>query len=473
MYKIDRFFQTRGPGYHRARQGVNRLLAPVLTPGWRKGRDLALVAPRRRSSKKRQTELHAAFGAAAPPPGDSDPARERKRKSSLWLAALGAGPRALVAPCVHLFPAMRIAQVAPLYESVPPKYYGGTERVVSYLTEALIGDGHDVTLYATGDSETRARLVSVCPRALRLDRACSDPFAHHIRMLEYVLRDLDQFDIVHFHIDYLHFPVSRRQRTPTVTTLHGRLNIPDLAPLYREFADTPVVSISDAQRAPLPWANWQGTIYHGLPANLYEFQETSGDYLAFIGRISPEKRVDRAIEIASRAGMKLKIAAKVDAVDRDYFERMIKPLLDNPLVEYIGEIGERDKGKFLGGARALLFPIDWPEPFGLAIIEALACGTPVIAYRKGSVPEIIEDGVTGFIVAEIAQGVDAVQRLNTLSRRRCRDAFERRFTDARMGRDYLKVYEKLIRARNFKDRAAARADPALAGHRNFAPPGPG
>jgi len=338
---------------------------------------------------------------------------------------------------------MRIAQVAPLYESVPPKTYGGTERVVSYLTEALVEAQHEVTLYASGDSVTGARLVSVCPRALRLNKSSVDRQSHHIRMLEYVQRDIEQFDIVHYHIDYMHFPLSRRQHVPSLTTLHGRLDLLDLVPLYREYDDMPLVSISDAQRAPLPWVNWQATVHHGLPEDLHVPRKRAGKYLAFLGRISPEKRVDRAIEIARRTGIKLKIAAKVDAVDREYFQEEIEPLLEGPLVEFIGEIGEKQKGRFLGNARALVFPIDWPEPFGVALIEALACGTPVIAFRCGSVPEVIEDGVTGFVVDDIEGAVEAVKRLDIISRQRCREVFEERFTNRRMMCEYLKVYQKL------------------------------
>lgn len=342
---------------------------------------------------------------------------------------------------------MRIAQVAPLYESVPPQRYGGTERAVSYLTDALVGMGHDVTLYAAADSKTQARLVGICPSALRLDKTCIDPYAHHIRMLEYVMRDINEFDIVHFHIDYLHFPLSRRQRVRCVNTLHGRLDIPDLVPLYREFPEMPMVSVSDAQRLPLFWINWLATIYHGLPPHLYELHERLGNYAAFLGRISPEKRVDRAIEIVSRAGIQLKIAAKIDAVDREY-QQQIKPLLRNPLVEFIGEIGEHEKDEFLGNARALLFPIDWPEPFGLAMIEAFACGTPVIAFRRGSVPEVIADGVTGFVVTDVDEAVHALTRMDKISRRRCREEFERRFTSTRMANEYVEVYEKLLRHRD-------------------------
>ncbi len=339
---------------------------------------------------------------------------------------------------------MRIAQVAPLYESVPPKYYGGTERVVSYLTEELVRQGHEVTLFASGDSVTKARLVSACPRSLRLDKHCVDQMVHHILLLEQVFRRAAQFDVVHFHVDYLHFALSRRQPTAHVTTLHGRLDIPDLVPLFQEFSDMPMVSISGAQREPLPWVNWQATVYHGLPDDLYSFRAAPGTYLAFLGRISPEKRVDRAIEIAKRVRMPLKIAGKVDRVDEDYFESVVNPLLRDPLVEYVGEIGEGVKDEFLGNAYALLFPIDWPEPFGLVMIEAMACGTPVIAYRHGSVPEVMEEGRTGFIVKGLEEAVEAVWRVPKLSRERCREIFAQRFTAARMAGDYLRVYERLI-----------------------------
>jgi glycosyltransferase involved in cell wall biosynthesis len=271
-----------------------------------------------------------------------------------------------------------------------------------------------------------------------------DQVAHHIVELELVLKSSSRFDIIHFHIDYLHFPLSRRQATPHLTTLHGRLDIPDLVPLYQEFAEVPVISISDAQRQPLSWLNWQGTVYHGLPEDLYRFHETPGTYLAFLGRISPEKRVDRAVEIAKGIGMELKIAAKVDAVDRAYFERTVAPLLEEPLVEYIGEIGDSEKDAFLGNAYALLFPIDWPEPFGLVMIEAMACGTPVIAYRHGSIPEVIEDGVTGFIVDGLEDAITAAERIATLSRKQCRRSFEQRFSVSCMATDYLAVYQRLI-----------------------------
>jgi glycosyltransferase involved in cell wall biosynthesis len=339
---------------------------------------------------------------------------------------------------------MRIAQVAPLYESVPPQCYGGTERVVSYLTEELVRQGHEVTLFASGDSVTAARLVAPCRDSLRLDTRCIDQLTHHILMLELVFKQASRFDCIHWHIDYLHFPLTRRQPTPHVTTLHGRLDLPDLEPLYAEFPDMPVVSISDAQRAPLPGAHWQGTVYHGLPADLYTFHPEPGTYLAFMGRIAPEKGVDRAIAIARRLGMELKIAAKVDPADRAYFEAVVAPLLREPGVEFVGEIGEAEKDHFLGRAAALLFPIDWPEPFGLVMIEAMACGTPVIAFRRGSVPEILEDGVTGFIVDDAEEAVRAAERLPQLSRRCCRQQFEVRFSAARMARDYLVLYQRLV-----------------------------
>lgn len=343
---------------------------------------------------------------------------------------------------------MRIAQIAPLYESVPPRLYGGTERIVSYLTEELVRNGHDVTLFASGDSVTSAELVPVCERALRLDGNCVDPLAHHIVLMEHVFKRAHEFDILHFHVDYLHFPLSRRQETSHLTTLHGRLDLPDLVPLYREFPDMNLVSVSNAQRRPLPWANWVSTVYHGLPKDLYPINEHPGDYLAFIGRISPEKGVDRAIEIARRSQTRLRIAAKVDRADREYFATVIKPLLDDPLVEYIGEIGEDRKGDLLGNARALLFPIDWPEPFGLAMIEAMACGTPVIAFRRGSVPEVVDNGLTGLIVDDVEGAVRAVDEVTRLSRRTCRRVFEQRFTAARMAREYLALYELVLQRKS-------------------------
>ncbi len=342
---------------------------------------------------------------------------------------------------------MRIAQVAPLYESVPPKLYGGTERVVSWLTEELVRLGHDVTLFASGDSVTSAKLIPACGEALRLDQSCIDQLAHHIVMLEQVFRNPSAFDIIHFHIDYMHFPVSRRERSLSVTTLHGRLDIPDLLPLYRTYPEMPVVSISDEQRKPLPWLNWQGTVLHGLPRDRYKFHGGSGKYLAFLGRTSPEKGLDRAIEIAKRAKLQLKVAAKIDHADIDHFEAKIKPLLDHELIEFIGEIGPDQKNEFLGNAMALLFPIQWPEPFGLVMIEAMACGTPTIAYPSGSVGEVMKDGVTGFVVADEDAAVAAVKRIPEIDRRKCRDYFERCFTSARMTQDYLRIYERMIQAR--------------------------
>jgi glycosyltransferase involved in cell wall biosynthesis len=342
---------------------------------------------------------------------------------------------------------MKIAQIAPLHESVPPKLYGGTERVVSYLTDELVDQGHEVTLFASGDSVTRANLVPVSPKALRLEGPhVLDPIAHHIRMLEMIYRQVHDFDLVHFHIDYLHLPLATRYSVAALTTLHGRLDIPDLFSLFREFPGANLVSISNAQRKPLSWANWRGTVYHGLPIGLYRFQEKPGSYLAFLGRISPEKRLDRAIEIARRTSTELKIAAKVDAVDREYFEYKIKPLLDDPLVEFIGEIGEAEKNEFLGNALAVLFPIDWPEPFGLVMIEAMACGTPIIAYRNGSVPEILEDKKTGFIVDNLQDAINAVYHVGLLSRRVCREVFEKRFSASRMAHDYLAIYKALLPA---------------------------
>lgn len=349
---------------------------------------------------------------------------------------------------------LRIAQVAPLYESVPPKLYGGTERVVSYLTEALVELGHDVTLYASGDSTTKAVLRSVCRHALRLDKTSIDPHADHVYMAERIYQDAGEFDVLHSHIDYGIFPLLRRMETPHVTTLHGRLDIPNLYNLYREFNDEPVISISDRQRMPLPWANWQRTVYHGVPEKLFKLHEKPGKYLAFLGRISPEKRVDHAIEVAKHAGIPLKIAAKVDKVDRDYYEAVIKPLLHDG-VEFIGEIGDADKSEFLGNALALMFMIDWPEPFGMAMIESLACGTPVIARARGSVPEVIEHGVTGYVVDNIPEAINAAKDISRISRKRCREIFEKKFTATRMARDYIAVYEKLIMAKMAPKVAAA------------------
>jgi len=338
---------------------------------------------------------------------------------------------------------MKIAQVSPLFESVPPKGYGGTERVVSYLTEELVGLGHDVTLFATADSQTSARLVPVAEENLR--GAALNPvfLSFHTLQLGLLGNMAHKFDVIHFHTDFLQFPMARHLSTAHVTTLHGRLDLPELKPLYRHFHDVPLVSISDSQRLPLPWVNWRRTVYHGLPPELYAFNASPKDYCVFLGRISPEKRPDRAIEIAVRAGMPLYIAAKVDPADSAYFETSIKPLLNHPLVNFIGEVHEAEKRELLGNARALLFPIDWPEPFGLVMIEAFACGTPVIAYPHGSVPEIVTDGLTGFLVNSQDQAVEAVQRIGSISRRRCRDAFEQRFTARHMAQDYLRLYEEL------------------------------
>jgi glycosyltransferase involved in cell wall biosynthesis len=338
---------------------------------------------------------------------------------------------------------MKIAQIAPLFESVPPKLYGGTERVVSYLTEELVRQGHEVTLFASGDSVTSAQLESGCREALRLSRTCVDPLAHHTIMLDKVLERADGFDILHFHTDYAHFPATRSLQLPTVTTLHGRLDLPDLVPLYKQFARQPLVSISQSQREPLGNVNWVANVHHGLPIHMYRPYHNAGEYLAFLGRISPEKRPDRAIRIAQRVGMPLKIAAKIDDVDRQYFETVIRPLLDHPGVEFVGEINEKQKNEFLGSAFAYLFPIDWPEPFGLTMIEAMACGTPTIAFDCGSVPEVIDDGLTGFIVTSEEQAVQALKRVSGLNRARCRATFERRFTVCRMAKAYVSVYESL------------------------------
>jgi glycosyltransferase involved in cell wall biosynthesis len=338
---------------------------------------------------------------------------------------------------------MRIAQVAPLIESVPPKHYGGTERIVSYLTEELVRAGHDVTLFASGDSITNARLIASCERSLRKNERCKDPVAREVLLIDHVIEYVNEFDLIHFHTGYLHFPICRYLPVPHVTTLHGRLDLPDLISVFDRFRNEPLISISDAQRQPLSWANWQETIYHGLPKDLFTFQPKQGDYLAFLGRISPEKRVDRAIEIAKRVSMPLKIAAKVDRADRRYFKREIEPLLTESHVEWIGEISDQQKNEFLGNAYALLFPIDWPEPFGLVMIEAMACGTPIIAYDRGSVPEVMENGVTGFIVNEIEQAVEAIGRVPDLSRAGCREVFEKRFTSRRMASDYVDAFVRL------------------------------
>ncbi len=338
---------------------------------------------------------------------------------------------------------MRIAQIAPLHEAVPPKLYGGTERVVSFLTEELVAEGHDVTLFASGDSVTSARLHAVWPRALRLDPSIRDPIAPHMLLMEEVYRQAQDFDVLHFHMDYWPFSLFKRQRTPFVTTLHGRLDLPELQPVFNMFPEMPVVSISNSQRRPLPQGNFTATVLHGLPEKLLTPQGEPQGYLAFLGRIAPEKRPDRAIRIARAAGIPLKIAAKVDRADQEYFDDVIKPMLAGGGVEMIGEIGDADKSTFLSGALGLLMPIDWPEPFGLVMIEAMACGTPVIAFNRGSVPEIIEDGLTGFIVEDETSAVAAVGRLAGLSRKAVRKRFEDRFTASRMAADYVRCYRAL------------------------------
>jgi glycosyltransferase involved in cell wall biosynthesis len=338
---------------------------------------------------------------------------------------------------------MKIAQVAPLFESVPPSRYGGTERIVSYLTEELINQGHEVTLFASGDSLTRAQLISPCSQALWLGKKLKDEGAPHTLLLEQVFSRADQFDVIHSHIDHLSFPLSRRQKTPVLTTLHGRLDLPEFQPLYAEFNDVPVVSISNAQRAPLPDLNWFGTVYHGLPIDLLPFEPTPEPYLAFLGRFSPEKGADLAIRIARKAGQTLMLAAKIDDTELAYYHEVLLPLLKLPGIHPVGEVSDLQKKRFLGKAKALLFPINWPEPFGLVLIEAMACGTPVIAYGRGSVPELIEDGITGFIVDSEEEAVRAIKRLPSLSRKLVRKRFEELFSSQRMARDYLLLYEKL------------------------------
>jgi glycosyltransferase involved in cell wall biosynthesis len=348
---------------------------------------------------------------------------------------------------------MRIAQVAPLTEAVPPKLYGGTERVVHWLTEELVALGHEVTLFASGDSQTSAKLEAAWPRALRLDGAVRDANALHMVMLERVRQKCDdeEFDFLHFHLDYYPFSLFHRQPTPFLTTLHGRLDLPEHQPVFSTFASVPVISISNAQRRPVPQANWVRTIHHGLPEKLLMPRPVSQSYLAVLGRIAPEKGVDDAIKIATRCGIPLKIAAKVDRADRDYYETIIDPLIkSNPLVEYIGEIGDHEKSDFLSGAIGLLLPIDWPEPFGLVMIEAMACGTPVIAYNRGSVAEIIDQGLTGFVVDDEAGAVAAVDLLSRLNRHAIRQQFEKRFTARRMALDYLATYRSLMQEREPK-----------------------
>lgn len=337
---------------------------------------------------------------------------------------------------------MRIAQVSPLSESVPPKQYGGTERVVSYLTDELVRKGHEVTLYASGDSSTTARLIPCAARSLRTDNAIRDHLALHIAMIERVAQEAANFDIIHWHLDYLPFPVASRIATPSVTTLHGRLDLKEQQAVFWKYRAMPVISISDSQRGPLT-ANWINTVYHGLPPNLYRLSTQGSGYLAFIGRISPEKRLDRAIEIAKAIGKPLKVAAKVDKTDREYFDAEIEPLLDHPLIEFIGEIGDHEKQEFLGNADALLFPIDWCEPFGLVMIEAMACGTPIVAWRKGSVPEIINVGVTGQIVESMDEAIAATREVMSLDRSLVRACFDKRFSSEVMADNYLQCYQQL------------------------------
>ncbi len=341
---------------------------------------------------------------------------------------------------------MRIAQVAPLIESVPPRLYGGTERIVSYLTEELVRQGYDVSLFASGDSATAAELVACSPRALRLDAEVRDSLPHHVIMIDKVREYADEFDILHFHVDLFHFPAFRPLAARALTTLHGRQDLPDLKPFYHHFRDMPLVSISHSQRKPLGPANFVATVHHGIPTDLHPPTfAPRGGYLAFLGRISPEKRPDRAVSVARAAGIPLKIAAKIDKVDEDYFREMIRPLIGAPGVEFIGEINEREKSEFLGQASALLFPVDWPEPFGLVMVEAMACGTPVLAFRCGSVCEVVDDGVTGYVIDTEDEAVRVLPDVLALDRRAVRRRFEERFTAARMAKDYIGVYRALVR----------------------------
>jgi len=340
---------------------------------------------------------------------------------------------------------MRIAQIAPLFESVPPRFYGGTERIVSFLTEELIRRGHEVTLFASGDSKTAARHISTCQKALRLHGEFSDPHPYHLLELTLAFSEISKYDIIHSHVDYWGFPFIQQSHIPALTTLHGRLDLPELRSLFEFYRKIPFVSISNSQRLSLPELNWVGTVYHGLLPSLYRFSDRAGDYLAYLGRISPEKGPDRAIEVAIRAQVPLKIAAKVDAADLAYFQEVIQPMLDHPLIDFLGEITDQEKNEFLGGAMALLSPVDWPEPFGLTMIESLACGTPVITRPCGSIPEIIEDGLTGFICDGTDELVKAVHDLCGLSRQRCRREMETRFSVEMMVDAYESVYQKLMK----------------------------
>ncbi len=362
---------------------------------------------------------------------------------------------------------MRIAQISPLAECVPPRLYGGTERIVSYLTEELVRQGHEVTLFASGDSTTAAKLVSCASTGLRLNRNVSDHVPYHMLMLDKVRTSAAQFDILHFHIDQYHFPTFRKIANRTVTTLHGRQDLPDLKPLYAGFEDMPLVSISHNQREPIPDANLVANVYHGIPTTLHKPNYAPrGGYLAFLGRIAPEKRPDRAIQIAQALGIHLKIAAKVDKADESYFRERIAPLLNKPGVEFIGEVDEQGKSKFLGEAQALLFPIDWPEPFGLVMIEAMACGTPVLAFRRGSVPEIVDPGVTGAIVETVEEAIEAMPRVLDLDRRAIRRRFEKRFSSARMAEDYAALYQSLMRQSSRPEQASAKTPISILRKRN-------
>jgi glycosyltransferase involved in cell wall biosynthesis len=356
--------------------------------------------------------------------------------------------------------ALRIAQVSPLIETVPPQCYGGTERIVSYLTEELVRLGEHITLFASGGSVTAAELVAVSEYPLRADASVKDPLTRNVIEIEQVFKRAEDFDLIHFHDGYVHFPVARRQPTPSVTTMHGRMDLPDLVPMFQEFDDMPLISISDNQRTPLKFANWVGTVPHGLPEDLYSFRAEPEDYLVFVGRICQEKRPDRAVELAKRIGMPLKIAAKVDKVDEQYFEAEIKPLLNDHLIEFVGEVNEAEKNVLLGGARALLFPIDWPEPFGLVMIESLACGTPVLAFECGSVPEVLIHGKTGFIVRSMDEAEKALHQIGRIDRHACRREFEQRFTVAQMAQNYLHIYKQLLTDATATDRSHELSEPS-------------
>ncbi len=347
---------------------------------------------------------------------------------------------------------MKIGLISPLYESVPPVLYGGTERVVYNLAEELVAMGQDVTLFASGDSHTNAKLIPIVEKSLRLDENSIDQVAPHVLMVERVFQMATDFDLIHFHIDHLQLPLARRHSGAMLSTFHGRLDIPDLVPLYSEFRDLPFTSISDSQRKPLSWLNWQGTVYHGLNPDAFSFRKKPGEYLAFLGRICEDKGIEHAIVIAKKFGMKLKVAAKVSDADQKFYEEKIVPLLDDPLVEFIGEINEEQKDAFLGNSYATLFPIVWPEPFGIVMIESMACGTPVIAFPHGSVPEVMVDGQSGYIVDDVDSAVEALKRVRSFDRQLCRNVFEEKYTSRRMAADYLKIYERLVN--NAKQTAA-------------------